>query len=280
MAKTNRIDQCFARLRARTAGRENREAALVPFLTAGDPDLGVTRLLLEAACRGGADLIELGMPFSDPTADGPAIQRSSARAIAKGVSLPKIFEVVAQLRQTTEVPIVLFGYYNPIFHYGPQRFAADAAAAGVDGVLVVDLPPEEADELYLPARAAGLEMIFLLAPTSDESRVRAVMKKAGGFVYFVSMTGVTGSKQIETDEVRRMVDGLREHCRLPIGVGFGITTPREAAAVARFADAVVVGSAIVRLIEEHSGADDLPARVEDFVRKLKEATRDSAEAAA
>lgn len=279
MAPTNRIDRCFARLRTRTEGRA-RESALVPFLTAGDPDLGTTRLLVEAACRGGADLIELGMPFSDPTADGPAIQRSSARAIAKGVSLPKIFELVAEVRQSSDVPIVLFGYYNPIFHYGPQRFAADAASAGADGVLVVDLPPEEADELYVPARAAGLQMIFLLAPTSDRLRVRSVMKKAGGFVYFVSMTGVTGSKGIETDEVRGMVEGLRQDCRLPIGVGFGITTPREAAAVAAFADAVVVGSAIVRLIEEHSGADDLAARVEAFVRQLKEATRKPAIAAA
>ncbi len=275
MSQTNRIDRSFAALRAR------KEVALVPFVTAGDPDLGATRALLDAACRGGADLIELGVPFSDPTADGPAIQRSSARAIERGISLPKIFEMVAEFRQSNaDVPLVLFGYYNPIFHYGPERFARDARAAGVDGILVVDLPPEEADELYEPARAAGLRMIFLLAPTSDESRVRVVMKKAGGFVYFVSMTGVTGSKKIETSQVRTRIEELRRHCKLPIGVGFGITTAEEAAVVASFADAVVVGSAIVRLIEENSQSHELADRVEEFVRTLKEATRRPTTAAA
>ncbi len=270
MKSANRITECFARL------RRHRESALVPFLTAGDPDVGVTRELLAALCRGGADLIELGVPFSDPTADGPAIQRSSTRAIERGVSLPKILELVVETRRASEVPIVLFGYYNPIFHYGPEKFAKDARDAGVDGLLVVDLPPEEADELYLPARSAGLEMIFLLAPTSDESRIRAVMKKAGGFVYFVSMTGVTGSKRIETAAVRGMVADLRRHCSLPIGVGFGITTPDEAAEVAAFADAVVVGSAIVRLIEDNAGAPELVGRVEEFVRQLKVGTRRAA----
>jgi tryptophan synthase alpha chain len=267
MAKTNRIDRRFAQLRA------DREVGLIPFLTAGDPDLGVTRQLVEAACRAGADLIELGMPFSDPTADGPAIQRSSARAIARGVSLPAILELVSEVRKSSEVPIVLFGYYNPIFHYGVDRFAADAAAAGVDGVLVVDLPPEEADELYRPATAAGLRMVFLLAPTSDSERVRIVMKKAGGFVYFVSMTGVTGSKKIETAEVGALVQRLRQDCQLPIGVGFGITTPDDAAAVAAFADAVVVGSAIVRMVEERAQEPDLVERVEQFIGRLKDATR-------
>ncbi len=274
MAGSNRIDRAFAGLKAR------KEAGLIPFLTAGDPDLGVTRQLVEAACRAGADLIELGMPFSDPTADGPVIQRSSARAIERGVSLPAIFEMVGEVRKSTDVPIVLFGYYNPIFHYGPERFARDASAAGVDGVLVVDLPPEEADELYLPAQAAGLKMVFLLAPTSDAQRVRVVMKKAGGFVYFVSMTGVTGSKDIDTSEVCEMVTGLRQKCRLPIGVGFGITTPKDAAAVASFADAVVVGSAIVRIVEEKASSPDLVPAVEEFVGRLKEATRHPATAAA
>lgn len=274
MSEPNRIDRCFAALKSRN------EVALVPFLTAGDPDLDTTRRLLDAASRGGADLIELGVPFSDPTADGPAIQRSSARAIEYGVSLPKILSMVAEFRLTSDVPIVLFGYYNPIFHYGPERFARDAKAAGADGILVVDLPPEEADELYQPTRAEGLRMIFLLAPTSDESRVRAVMKKAGGFVYFVSMTGVTGSKSIDTGHVRGRIAALREHCDLPIGVGFGITTAEEAATVASFADAVVVGSAIVRIVEENAAAPDLAGRVEEFVRALKEATRNPTNAAA
>ncbi len=270
----NRIKKCFDGLRKRG------EVALVPFITAGDPDLDTTRGLLDALCRGGADMIEVGVPFSDPTADGPAIQRSSARALDKGVSLPKILEMISSLRRKSDVPIVLFGYYNPIFHYGVERFANDARDAGVDGLLVVDLPPEEARELYDPAHDAGLEMIFLLAPTSDVSRVRAVMKLAGGFVYFVSMTGVTGSKKIETAVVEKLVSGLRENCRLPIGVGFGITTPEEVTQVAKFADAVVVGSAIVRLIEENSNAADLEERLEAFVRELKNATRSAGPARA
>ena len=269
---TNRIDAMFAALRGRG------ESALVPFITAGDPDLDTTRELLAAAVRGGADLIELGVPFSDPTADGPAIQRSSARAIERGASLPQILEVVQGFRATCDVPLVLFGYYNPIFHYGTECFARDAATAGADALLVVDLPPEESGELYRPAANAGLEMIFLLAPTSDESRIREVMKKAGGFVYFVSMTGVTGSKRIEHTEVRHLVDSLRVHCRLPIGVGFGITNPGEAAEVATYADAVVVGSAIVRLIEEHASSEELVPRVESFVRQLKGAVQGAAKA--
>lgn len=274
MKMTNRIDAVFAQLRRRG------EAALVPFLTAGDPDLDTTLELLRAAARAGADLIELGVPFSDPTADGPVIQRSSARAIERGVALPRILEVVASFRRTSDVPIVLFGYFNPIFHYGVERFAADARAAGADGVLVVDLPPEEADELYRPLRNAGLRMIFLLAPTSDAARVRQVMRKASGFVYFVSMTGVTGTRRISAGDVRKRIAELREHCPLPIGVGFGITTGAEASAVASFADAVVVGSAIVRLIEDLGDDPELLPRVEEFIRALKEATRNPTNAAA
>jgi len=253
--------------------RERGEKGLIPFITAGDPDLETTRRILRAAVRAGADLIELGVPFSDPTADGPAIQRSSARALKKRTSLRQILGLVAEERRQLGVPIILFGYYNPIFHYGPDRLCADAQRAGVDGLLVVDLPPEEAAELHEPARACDLDMIFLLAPTSDEGRVRAVLELASGFVYYVSMTGVTGSKGIDTAEVEGTVERLRASCRLPIGVGFGITSPQEAARVAGFADAVVVGSAIVRLIEEHLEDPRLPQLVEDFVRDLKAATR-------
>jgi len=253
--------------------QQRGEKALIPFLTAGDPDLETTRQLLHAAVRGGADLIELGVPFSDPTADGPAIQRSSVRALKKRTSLRQIVGLVAEERQRLGVPIILFGYYNPIFHYGPERLCADAQRAGVDGLLVVDLPPEEAAELYVPARACGLDMIFLLAPTSDEGRVRAVLERASGFVYYVSMTGVTGSKAIDIAEVEGMVQRLRATCRLPIGVGFGISSPEQAGRVAGFADAVVVGSALVRLIEEHHEDPQLAALVEDFLRDLKAATR-------
>ncbi|MGH7788951.1 MAG: tryptophan synthase subunit alpha [Candidatus Binatia bacterium] len=269
-----RIASCFKALKRRG------EVALVPYLMAGDPDLGTTRALMQAAADAGADLIELGVPFSDPTADGPVIQRAGVRSLQRGTSLRQILEMVAELRAGGfETPIVLFGYYNPIFHYGPTQLVADAARAGVDALLVVDLPPEEADELWRPARAAGLDVIFLLAPTSDAPRVRAVLAKASGFVYFVSMTGITGSKAIESGEVRTLIDGLRAKCRLPIGVGFGITTPAEAEAVAGYADAVVVGSAIVRLIERDGDSPDLVTNVASFVRALKDAVRRSASAA-
>lgn len=264
----SRIAETLAALRARG------EVALVPFIVAGDPDLDTTRALLLAAAEAGADLIELGVPFSDPTADGPVIQRAGMRALRHGTSLRQILELVAELRRggfTT--PLVLFGYYNPIFHYGPARLVADAQRAGIDGLLVVDLPPEEADELWQPARAAGLDVIFLLAPTSDPRRVKAVLRKASGFVYFVSMTGVTGSKAVDTADVEALVRALRPQCKLPIGVGFGISTPEEARAIANFADAVVVGSAIVRLIEQEHGSPSLVRSVGAFIRSLKDATR-------
>jgi tryptophan synthase alpha chain len=264
----SRIKNTFAALKKR------REVALVPFIMAGDPDLETTRQLLLAAAEAGADLIELGVPFSDPTADGPVIQRAGVRALAQGTSLRQILELVAELRRGGfDTPVVLFGYYNPFFHYGPDRLAADARQAGVDGLLVVDLPPEEADELWQPARAAGLDVIFLLAPTSDRKRVKTVLGKASGFVYFVSMTGVTGSRAIDTADVAGLVRTVRKQCRLPIGVGFGISTPEEAAAVASYADAVVVGSAITRLIETEHGSPALVRSVGAFIRALKDATR-------
>lgn len=267
-ARSGRVAAAFAALQGRG------EAALVPFILAGDPDLDATRDLLRAAAEAGADLIELGVPFSDPTADGPVIQRAGVRALARGTSLRQILEMVAELRAGgLATPIILFGYYNPIFHYGAARLVADAQRAGIDGLLVVDLPPEEADELWEPARAAGLDMIFLLAPTSDAGRVRAVLAKASGFIYFVSMTGITGTQAIDAAAVRRLVEDLRETCRLPIGVGFGIASPEDAAAVAVYADAVIVGSAIVRLIETVGAADDLVPAVGGFIRALKAATR-------
>jgi len=262
-----RISTCFAELRRRG------EAALIPFIMAGDPDLDTTRALLREVAAAGADAIEVGVPFSDPTADGPVLQRSAERALRRGASLPRIIELVAELGGELRVPIILFGYYNPIFRYGPERLAADARRAGVDGLLVVDLPPEEAGELWRPARAAGLDLIFLLAPTSDEHRVRAVLRRASGFVYYVSMTGVTGSRAITPTDVRATLEWMRTRCRLPIGVGFGITSAAEAAAVAAFADAVIVGTSIMRLVEEHQHATDLPQRVGAFVRELKDATR-------
>jgi tryptophan synthase alpha chain len=240
---------------------------------AGDPDLGTTGALLREAADAGADMIELGVPFSDPTADGPVLQRSAARALERGTSLPRVLEFVAGLRGELGIPVVLFGYYNPIFRYGPSRFARDASQSGVDGVLVVDLPPDEADELWLPLRAAEMDQIFLLAPTSDERRVRAVLRKASGFLYYVSMTGVTGSRAISPTDVRPMVESLRTRCGLPVGVGFGITSAAEAAQVATFADAVIVGTAIMRRVEEGERGSKLTSETRGFLRELKEAVR-------
>jgi len=262
-----RISRAFDDLKA--AG----QPALVPFIMAGDPDLGVTRELVLAAVRNGADLIELGVPFSDPTADGPVLQRSATRALARGTSLPRVLELVAELRHDTEVPIVLFGYYNPVFRYGTARLARDARQAGADALLVVDLPPEESPELWEPLRAEGLDQIFLLAPTSDRSRVSAVLERASGFVYYVSMTGVTGAKAIAPTDVRPEVEKLRKRCKLPIGVGFGISSGAQAAAVAAFADAVVVGSAMMRVVEENGNAAGLPDKLGGFVAELKRAIR-------
>ncbi len=261
----SRITRTFSALRA------NGQRALVPYFVAGDPDFASTRrLVLEGAARG-ADLIELGVAFSDPRADGPANQRASARGLKAGATLPAILSMVADLRKTTEIPIILFGYFNPIFHYGCARFCADAAAAGLDGLLVVDLPPEEAAELAAPARAAGLDLIYLLAPTTPLARSRAIARNAGGFLYFVSVTGVTGARATLPADLEANVTALRAVTDLPIGVGFGISTPAHAAAVARFADAVVVGSAISQLIETHAGSDRLITAVGDFVGSLKRA---------
>ena len=258
---SGRIAVTFARLRAEGI------AGFVPFIMAGDPDLGVTRELLRAAADGGADLIELGVPFSDPMADGPALQRSAERALAAGTTLTGVLEVVAEFRRDSSIPIVLFGYANPFLRYGAERLARDAVASGADGVLCVDLPPEEADDLQLATDAADLDLIFLLAPTSDRTRVDQVRTRARGFVYYVSITGVTGAAAPVADEVAAMVRRVQALTSLPIGVGFGITTPAQAAEVARVADAVVVGSALMRLVEKHPGAALLPA-ASDFLCRM------------
>ncbi len=264
----NRIDQTFGRLRAQ------RQPALIPFLTVGDPDLETTGELMRAAVENGADLLELGMPFSDPTADGPVLQRSAEIGLRAGATLRRALELVADFRKASEVPLILYGYYNPIFRYGPQRFAADARQAGVDGLLVVDLPPEEADELLTWTRPAGLHFVFLLAPTSDSDRIRIVLKRAAGFVYYVSVTSVTGVRPMVPESVRPAVERLRQSTRLPIGVGFGISTPEQAAAVGQFADAAVVGSAIMRVVDAHRHAGSVVGEVGAFIRRLKGGMRD------
>jgi len=266
----NRIDETFGALRAR------QRAALIPFLTAGDPDMETTRELMRAAADSGADLLELGVPFSDPTADGPVLQRASEIGLRAGASLSRALELVADFRSASQLPVILYGYYNPIFHYGPERFAADARQAGVDGLLVVDLPPEQAQELLVWTRPAGIHFIFLLAPTSGPGRIRKVVRHASGFVYYVSVTGVTGVRPMLADAVRPAVQRLRQSTSLPIGVGFGITTAEQAAAVAAFADAAVVGSAIMRLVDEHRGSTKVVAEVGAFIRRLKEGMRNGA----
>jgi tryptophan synthase alpha chain len=268
----NRIDATFRALRAQ------RRTALIPFLTAGDPDMDTTRELLRAAADNGADLIEIGVPFSDPTADGPALQRSLEIGLRAGASLGRVLELVADFRRDSAVPVILYGYYNPIFHYGPERFAADAKRAGVDGLLVVDLPPEEAGELSRWTKPAGLHIIFLLAPTSGPARVRAVARLARGFIYYVSVTGVTGVRPMLVESVRPAVQQLRQTTDLPIGVGFGITTPEQAAAVAAFADAVVVGSAIMRVVDQYRGTPQVVQEVATFIRRLADGTRNGAAA--
>jgi tryptophan synthase alpha chain len=265
---SGRIASCFAALQQRG------ESALVPFIMAGDPDMDRTRALVTAAQAAGADVLEIGVPFSDPTADGPVQQRSAQRAIARGASLPRILELVHELRQAgVTIPIVLFGYYNPIFRYGTERFARDAATAGVDGLLVIDLPPEEAAELRRFTDPAGLDFICMLTPTSDGERMRRVLKGARGFVYYVSLTGVTGVRAVSPSDVRPVFERIKRQTKLPVGVGFGITTPDQARAIAEFADAVIVGTQIMRIIEEHATAPDLVKRVAEFLQALKAAIR-------
>jgi tryptophan synthase alpha chain len=266
-AMKHRIAAKFRQLRARN------EAALIPFVVAGDPNLDATAaLVLEFAARG-ADIIELGVPFSDPMADGPANQRAAQRGLKSGASIAAILAMVSELRKETEIPLILFGYFNPIFHYGCERLCADAARAGVDALLVVDLPPDEAGELKAPARANGLDLIYLLAPTTPIERARKVVRSATGFIYYVSVTGVTGARTALASDIEEHVNNLRGVTDLPIGVGFGISTPAQAAEVARFSDAVVVGSAMSLLVEANADSPDLVNRVGELVGSMKSAMR-------
>ena len=239
-APNRRIEDRFKAL-----ARQGR-GGLVTFVTAGDPDGETSAAILRGLPGAGADIIELGMPFSDPMADGPAIQASSLRALKNGMTLKKTLGLVADFRkQDFETPVALMGYYNPIYIHGPEAFAADAKAAGVDGLIIVDLPPEEAAGLCLPALAAGVNFIRLATPTTDDRRLPAVLRNTSGFVYYVSITGITGAGSATATSVAEAVSRLRRHTDLPVAVGFGIRTPEQAAEVARVADAAVVGSALV-----------------------------------
>ncbi len=265
---TNRLATRFAACAA-----ANR-AALVTFVTAGDPDAATSAAVLRALVAGRADVVELGMPFTDPMADGPAIQAGNIRALGTGASLVGVLNIVRDFRrEDSATPIVLMGYMNPLFAYGIARFAADAAAAGIDGLIVVDVPPEEAEELRPALTANGLHLVRLATPTTDSNRLPAVLEGASGFLYYVSMAGVTGTQSVDPQAVAAAVARLKAATTLPVAVGFGIKTPADAAAVARVADGVVVGSAIVSLIGEAAAtrANDLPVRVETFVRSLADA---------
>ncbi|MGE5216729.1 MAG: tryptophan synthase subunit alpha [Chloroflexota bacterium] len=266
----SRIEKIFAELKKRG------EAALIPFVTAGDPDLPTTLKILRALAQGGADCIELGIPFSDPTADGPTIQRSSERALKRPVSLEAVFRLIREFRRNSQVPVVLFGYFNPIFRYGLEKFARRAAEAGADGVLCVDLPPEESGELKRRTDAAGLDLIFLLSPTSGADRVHQVARQGRGFIYYVSVTGVTGARRSFDDGLRSRVERVRKAASLPVGVGFGISTPKQAAWIAGFADAAVVGSALVERIEKTKGNDQKAKQAGRFIAELKQAIRRAA----
>ncbi len=263
----SRIQQKFAELKARG------EAALIPFITAGDPDLATTLKIMRELERGGADCIELGIPFSDPSADGPTIQRSSERALKKPVPLPAIFRLVREFRRSSAAPVILFGYFNPFFRFGLEKFAREAAGAGADGVLCVDLPPEESGELKRWTDAVDIDLIFLLSPTSGPDRVKLVARQGRGFIYYVSVTGVTGARRSFDDSLRRQVARVRRTASLPVGVGFGISTPEQAAWIAGFADAAVVGSALVEKIEHAKGNNEKAKQAGAFVAQLKRAMR-------
>ncbi|WP_371258404.1 tryptophan synthase subunit alpha [Magnetospira sp. QH-2] len=265
-----RLARRFAALK-----QENR-AGLVAFVTAGDPDRERSQAILDGLPKAGADIIELGMPFSDPMADGPAIQASSQRALASGMTLRGTIDMVRSFRNTdSDTPIVLMGYFNPIYVYGVETFLKDAREAGVDGFIVVDLPPEEEREFCVPCLEAGLNFIYLTTPTTDDKRLPAVVEKASGFVYYVSITGITGTASAAASDVAAAVDRIRGHTDLPVAVGFGVKTPQQAAEIARVADAAVVGSALVGRVVENLESGDPVAAVLDLTRDLANGVRNA-----
>ncbi len=272
-ARESRVERCFAALKA------ERRGGLVVFVAAGDPDPETSFEIVKGLPGAGVDLIELGMPFSDPMADGPAIQAASLRALEAGITLAGTLDMAARFRAgDSQTPLILFGYYNPIHSYGVERFLTDVRAAGVDGLIIVDLPPEEDVELCLPTLEAGLHWIRLATPTTDDERLPAVLSNTSGFVYYVSILGITGTRSAAGAAVREAVTGLKRHTDLPVAVGFGIKTPEQATEIATVADAAVVGSAVIERLK--AGLDQAgrakPGLVEDvlgFVRSLAEGVR-------
>ncbi len=267
----------MSRLQTRFAElKEQNRAALVTFITAGDPGYSTSLDILKGLPEAGADVIELGMPFTDPMADGPAIQLANIRALGNGQNLAKTLKMVREFRQdNTTTPLVLMGYFNPIHYYGVDAFIADAKDAGVDGLIVVDLPPEHNEDLCHPAQAAGIDFIRLTTPTTDDKRLPTVLEGSSGFVYYVSVAGVTGAGAATLDHVEEAVARLRRHTDLPVSIGFGIRTPEHAANIARLADGVVVGSALIDKIAEATSSADAVQSVLGLCRQLAEGVRNA-----
>ena len=263
----NRIDQKFIKL------KQAKKKAFIAFITAGDPDLQTTEELVLELEKSGADIVELGVPFSDPLADGPTIQAASYRSLQKGTTLAKILATVKRIRQSSDIPIALMTYYNPVFHFGEKDFIAQAKAAGVDGVIIPDLPIEEAGDLRRFATEAEVSTIFFVAPTTTAERLKPVLQAATGFIYYVSVAGVTGGRQAIPSQVVSKIRLVKALTDKPVCVGFGVSTPEQARVLSRIADGVIVGSAIVNEVQKHAGHKDLAARVGAFVRTLVRAVK-------
>jgi tryptophan synthase alpha chain len=260
-----RIGDKFEALRAKN------EKALLVYLTAGDPSLDLTKNLILGLTDAGVDILEIGVPFSDPTADGPVIQAASQRALKTGTTLGDVLNLVADVRRISQIPIVLFGYFNPIFAYGLEKFARAAQKVGVDGVLVVDLPQEESQELRIHTDAAGLDFISLVAPTTGLHRLQNIVRTATGFLYYISITGVTGTAAPKIEDIKRKVGKIRKLTKMPVAVGFGISQAAQAKEIVAFADGVVIGSAVVRLIDKNRNNRDLIKTVANYVDEIKKA---------
>lgn len=271
-----RIEETFRQL------KETGQTAFIPFITAGDPDEESTFGLVKEFAQRGADIVELGIPFSDPLADGPTIQAASQRALEAGLTPPRVLSLVERLRKEVSLPIVTLTYYNPVHHYGVERFVADACRVGLDGAIIPDLPPEEAQEYLEVSRSKGFDTIFLAAPTSTDRRLALIAAQSAGFIYCVSLTGVTGERDALSSSVANLIARLRRHTDKPLGVGFGVSTPEQAREVSALADGVIVGSAIVKRIEQNLGQERsaMVKTVGDFVEQLVVATKSGGAAGA